>query len=279
MLENRSPVFLITGCSTGLGREMALAALGKGFRVIATARRVETLSALRDLGAKIMTLDVTSSTTVLKEFAATAIAIYGQVDYLVNNAGFVQGGAVEEVSVEEALAQFNTNFFGLVNTTKAFLPYFRKRRTGTLVNISSQGSCLGTPGGGFYCASKAAVDTISDAWAHELAEFGVRSISVQPGAFRTEVLQSINARFAEKSIEGYTVAHGVIASLSKLAGKEPGDTAKAARNIIEVVTRPDLPLRFVIGNDAVANVRAFYQARLIEIEATKEWGTDTDYPA
>ncbi|KAJ6479453.1 putative short-chain oxidoreductase [Mycena vitilis] len=277
MAATVSPVFLITGCSTGLGREMAMAALAKGFRVIATARRVETLTALDNLGAKTLTLDVTSSTTVLNEFATSAIAIYGQVDYIVNNAGFIQAGAVEEVSLAEALAQFNTNFFGLVNTTVAFLPHFRARRTGTLVNISSQGSCLGTPGGGLYCASKAAVDAISDTWAHELAEYGIRSISVQPGAFRTEVLQSTNARFAGESIEGYSLAHGVIGSLSNFAGQEPGDTAKAARNIITVVTKAEPPLRFVVGDDAFASLESFYRERLAEMESTRDLSTGTNY--
>ncbi|KAJ7660327.1 putative short-chain oxidoreductase [Mycena polygramma] len=277
MADKASPVFLITGCSTGLGREMAMAALAKGFRVIATARRVETLTALESLGAKALALDVTSTPTVLSEFAKSAIAIYGQVDYIVNNAGFIQAGAVEEVSPTEALAQFNTNFFGLVNTTVAFLPHLRARRTGTLVNISSQGSCLGTPGGGLYCASKAAVDAISDTWAHELAEYGIRSISVQPGAFRTEVLQSTNARFAAKSIEGYNLVHGVMESFFKFAGQEPGDTAKAARNIITVVTKAELPLRFVVGDDAFASLESFYRERLTEMEATQDLSTGTNY--
>lgn len=96
----------------------------------------------------------------------------------------MQSGAIEEVSPSEALRQFNTNFFGLVSTTNAFLPHFRDRRAGTIVNISSQGSALGTPGGGIYCASKAAVDAASDSWAHELAEYNIRSISVQVGFYR-----------------------------------------------------------------------------------------------
>ncbi|KAJ6566469.1 hypothetical protein B0H19DRAFT_990325, partial [Mycena capillaripes] len=277
MTEKTSPVFLITGCSTGLGREIVIAALAKGFRVIATARRGGTLTELEDLGAKTLALDVTSTPAVLEQFATSAIAIYGQIDYLVNNAGFVQGGAVEEVSPKQALAQFDTNFFGLVNTTNAFLPHFRARRTGTLVNISSSGSCMGTPGAGFYNATKGAVDAISDTWAHELAEFGIRSISVQPGQFRTAVLQATNARFAEKSIEEYTSVHGIIDYFSKLAGQEPGDAAKAATNIIALVTKPELPLRFVIGDDAVASLEAFYKARLAEMEAARELSTGTNY--
>ncbi|KAJ6468528.1 hypothetical protein C8R47DRAFT_1055836 [Mycena vitilis] len=279
MTDKTSPVFLITGCSTGLGREMAIAALAKGFRVIATARRVQTLTALESLGAKTLTLDVTSTPTALSEFAIYAISIYGQVDYIVNNAGFAMGGAVEEVSPAEALAQFNTNFFGLVTTTAAFLPHLRARRTGTLVNMSSQSTALGTPGAGFAAASKAAVDAISDTWAHELAEYNIRSISIQLGEFRTEILKPTNARIAAKSIEGYELVHRVLGSFSKLAGNEPGDAAKAARNVINAVTKPELPLRLVLGDDAFKSVDSFYRKRLREMKVIRELSTGTNFIA
>ncbi|KAJ7885409.1 putative short-chain oxidoreductase [Mycena leptocephala] len=281
MSTSNSPVFLITGCSSGFGRELAVAALKSGFRVIATARRVETLAALKQLGANVLTLDITSSETDLAEFAAKAIAIYGQVDYLVNNAGYLQAGAIEEISPAAVLRQFNTNFFGLVKTTNAFLPHFRERRTGTIVNISSQGSSLGTPGGGIYCASKAAVDAVSDTWAHELAEYNIRSISVQPGAFRTEVLKSGSVSLAEKFIEGYQFAHGVVDFMGKGAGSEPGDPAKAAANILAFVADPErkqLPLRFAIGDDAFASLKAFYTQQLADMEAAEQWSTGTNYP-
>lgn len=103
----------------------------------------------------------------------------GRIDYLVNNAGFLQSGAIEENSTADVLRQFDTNVFGIIKTTNAFLPHFRARRAGTIVNISSQASVLGAPGAGIYCASKAAVDALSDTWAHELAEYNIRSIAVQ----------------------------------------------------------------------------------------------------
>ncbi|KAJ7342445.1 hypothetical protein DFH08DRAFT_703742, partial [Mycena albidolilacea] len=150
-----------------------------GFRVIATARRLETLGDLEHRGARVLSLDVTSSAPDLATFAEKAIAVYGQVDYLVNNAGFAQSGAIEEVSPEEALAQFNTNVLDLVSTTNVFLPHFRSRRTGTLVNFSSEATCTAIPGIGIHTATKAAVEAISDTWAHELAEYGIRLISIQ----------------------------------------------------------------------------------------------------
>ncbi|KAF7336130.1 Short-chain dehydrogenase reductase sdr [Mycena venus] len=269
--NSNSPVFLITGCSTGLGRELALAALASGFRVIATARRLDTLTDLETRGAKILELDVTSSVRDLAAFAEKAIAVYGQVDYLINNAGFAQSGAIEEVSPEEALTQFNTNFFGLVNTTNAFLPHFRSRRAGTLVNFSSEITCTTLPGIGMYSATKAAVDAVSDTWARELAEYGIRSISVQPSGFRTEFFNNAGARPAGKIIEGYELVHGTINYMAtEYARIVPGDPVKAARNIIKVVTRPEpLPLRFVVGDDAFASFKAFYEKRLEEMETLR----------
>ncbi|KAJ7775764.1 hypothetical protein DFH07DRAFT_732345 [Mycena maculata] len=164
---NTSAVFLITGCSTGLGKELAIAALSAGFRVIATTQRLETLSDLENRSATTLPLNVTTSVEDLASFAVNAIAV--QIDFLINKAGFAQGGVIEGVSPEESMRQFNTNFFGLVNTTNTFLPHFRAWKAGTLVNISSQI----TSTAGIYCASKAAVDAVSDTWPHELAESGI----------------------------------------------------------------------------------------------------------
>ncbi|KAJ6553195.1 dehydrogenase [Mycena capillaripes] len=275
-----SAVFLITGCSTGFGRELALAALKGGFRVIATARRLETLVDLEASGAKTLALDVTSSVEELAAVAAKAIAIYGQVDYLVNNAGFAQGGALEELSPAEVLGQFNTNFFGLLNTTNAFLSHFRSRWSGTLVNISSEITATAIPGAGIYCASKGAVEGLSDTWAHELAEYGIRSIAVQPGAFRTEFFKQAATRPPQATIEGYEVVHSTMKFMGgEFASNIRGDPAKAARNIIKVVTKSEVPLRFVVGDDAATQVKAFYEKRLQEMEAAQELSTGTNFDA
>jgi NAD(P)-dependent dehydrogenase (short-subunit alcohol dehydrogenase family) len=220
----------------------------------------------------------------------------------VNNAGFVSAGAIEEFSRADALRQFNTNFFGLISTTNAFLPHFRQRKSGTIVNIGSHGSIAPVPGGGLYCASKAAVDALSDTWTRELAEYNIRSISVQvglpaqpyveyllkvkhtgiqPGAFRTDVFESTNLVYATKVIEGYALAHGVIDAISKqLGGPQAGDPARAAANIVAFVTDPthkQLPSRFVIGDDAFAASKVFYTQQLTDIEAAKAWSTGTRY--
>ncbi|KAJ7784955.1 putative short-chain oxidoreductase [Mycena maculata] len=273
------PVVLITGCSTGFGREIALASLSAGLRVIATARRPDTLRSLEEGGAKALKLDVTSSADELKAFASEAVALYGQVDVLINNAGFLQGGAVEENSHEENLAQFNTNFFGVINVTNAFLPHFRSRKQGTIVNISSQGSALCIPGAGIYCASKAALDAISDTWARELAPFGIRCVSIQPGAFRTSVAEAGNTKTAGATIEGYRGAHEWVESFCRGAGKERGDTKIAAAKIVEFVSvgpQRALPMRLPIGEDAYENMKAFYVRNLGDVEAWREVSTGTD---
>ncbi|KAJ7911818.1 hypothetical protein B0H13DRAFT_2008739, partial [Mycena leptocephala] len=235
-MSNEAAVILISGCSTGLGRELVLAALTAGLRVIATARRPETLASLQEKGAKTLRLDVTASTEELKQFASEALSLFGQVDYLVNNAGYVQGGAIEENTPEENIAQFNTNFFGVINLTSALLPHLRERKRGTIVNVSSQAAVVCLPGGGVYSASKAALDALSDTWARELAPFNIRSISIQLGSFRTSVAELGNLRVAQASIDGYHGAHDVVKRFNQAAGKERGDTAIAAAKIIELIS-------------------------------------------
>ncbi|KAJ6603253.1 putative short-chain oxidoreductase [Mycena vulgaris] len=278
MTTNASPVILITGCSTGFGRELSQVALERGFRVISTARRVESLAALKEKGAETHALDVTASFADLSAFAARAWAIYGQVDVLINNAGYLQGGAIEENTPEEALTQFNTNVFGLLNTTNAFLPYFRARRSGTIVNISSQGGSLNMIGAGIYCASKAAVDSLSDTLARELAEFGVRCISIQPGMFRTAVAESTNIRRGSHRIPEYTEPEKTMTWYTGQAGTERGDTRKGAAKIIDLVTGPgELPMRLALGEDAFENLKALRMQQLAEMEKFKTRSVGTDF--
>ncbi|KAJ7748419.1 putative short-chain oxidoreductase [Mycena metata] len=274
-----SPVFLITGCSTGFGRELSRVALDRGFRVISTARRLETLDGLKEQGAKTWQLDVTSPPHEIQAFAAEIWAIYGHIDFLINNAGYLRGGAIEENTPEEVMAQFNTNVFGLLNITNAFLQYFRKRRAGMIVNISSQGGSLNMVGAGIYCASKAAVDSLSDTWSRELAEFDVKCISIQPGMFRTSVSESSNLGRGSHRIPEYTVPDKVIVEYNAATGTERGDPTKAAVKIIDFIsdTGRDLPLRLPLGEDAFEALKAFHLHRLDEIEKFKEWSVGTGF--
>ncbi|ESK96524.1 short-chain oxidoreductase [Moniliophthora roreri MCA 2997] len=278
-----SSVILITGCSTGFGRSIALEALSRGLRVIATARKLEAIDDLREKGAKTLSLDVTASEGVLEVFVEEALGVFGQVDILVNNAGYLLGGAIEENAEEEIRAQFDTNFFSVINLTTKFLPHFRSRKTGTIVNISSQGAYLAISGAGIYCASKAALDCISEVWAIELAPFGIRTMSVNLGAYRTAVAGSNTKRPAKGEIEGYNDAHEFQTLFQERSGQEQGDPAKAVKKILDLIDlkgqdgKPlQLPARLALGDDAVELIGKVLQKRLEGLQQWREHGVGTN---
>ncbi|KAJ6623642.1 putative short-chain oxidoreductase [Mycena sp. CBHHK59/15] len=281
MVGKSTPVILVTGCSTGLGREMSRVALEHRFRVISTARLPETLVALKEKGAETLALDVTLPVAEIVAFAARAWNIYGQIDFLINNAGYLQGGAIEENSPEDFLHQFNTNVFGLVNIINTFLPYFRKRRERMIVNISSQGGSLNMIGAGIYCASKAAVDSLSDTYSRELAPFNVKCISIQPGMFRASVAESSNLRYGSNRIEDYDIPQKIYTTYNAATGTERGDPAKAAVKIIDFVTEPgrELPLRLPVGEDTFDALKACHLKQISDMEKFKSWSIGTDFNA
>ncbi|CAK5271708.1 unnamed protein product [Mycena citricolor] len=275
-------VVLITGCSSGLGRELALAALNAGMRVIATARRIDTLSDLASRGAKVLPLDTTASPRDLAQFVELAIGQYGQIHCLINNAGYLQGGALEEIGHAANMAQFDTNFFGVLNLTHALLPHFRSLppKTCAIVNISSQGAILNLAGAGIYCASKAALDSVTAVWAKELQPWGVRCTAIHLGGFRTAVGTSANVKTGSRTIEGYDAAHDWMESFRAGAGKEPGDPVLAARKIIDLIGGDkgrEWPHTLALGDDAYQNDKAFYESSLKKVEDWKEFSKGTDF--
>src|SRR3989338_4150871 len=152
MSSNR--VWLIIGTSTGFGREFVKSALARGEKVIATARNLDKIKDLKELGAKTLQLDVTADQSTLNSFAEQAINVYGHVDILINNAAYVLNGTIEETTAEQTEKLFQTNVFGVLNTTRALLPHFRSRKSGIIVNISSIGGIQSIKVGGLYCATK-----------------------------------------------------------------------------------------------------------------------------
>ncbi|KAL0564359.1 hypothetical protein V5O48_017690 [Marasmius crinis-equi] len=270
-----SPVILITGCSSGFGRQIAQEALRRGLRVIATARRLETLADLRGKGAEILSLDITIDQGSLRIFAEEAIKMFGQVDILVNNAGYFQGGAVEEVSPEQFRAQFETNLFGTVNVTNAFLPHFRERRAGLIANISSMGGYFAYPGSGVYGATKAALDYMSKAWAKELAPFNIRAVSINAGQFRTSM--GYNMKVPSEQIDCYEESHAVLEDYRASCGEVPGDTGKAAKKILDFITSDgELPSRLALGEDAVALLDLEIEKEVKDMEKWREFGKGTN---
>ncbi|KAH7871295.1 putative short-chain oxidoreductase [Lentinula edodes] len=273
---SNSPVVLITGCSTGLGRALVLEAASQGLRVIATARKISTIENLRAPNITVSTLDVTASMSQLEDFANKALKVFGQVDILINNAGYPLAGALEEVSSDQTLGIFKTNFFGSLNVANVFLPHFRARRSGTIINISSMMPYVSTPGSGSYTATKAALDSITQVWAHELAPLKIKVMGVSLGFTRTELLGS-NLSTVENTIPDYANVRAFHEQVRTLHGHEPNDVQKVAKRILDVVlTHDELPVMFPLGNDAVNSADEYLNQRRSEFEKWKELGMGVD---
>jgi NAD(P)-dependent dehydrogenase (short-subunit alcohol dehydrogenase family) len=271
MTNTDGRVWLITGCSAGFGREIALAALAAGDRVLATARRPETLADLRERGGdrlRTAALDVTDAGQVDTAVQA-ALEAFGRIDVVVNNAGSGSVGAVEELTLAELRELMDVMFFGAVAVTKAVLPHLRAQGSGTVVQISSMGGQLSPPGYGAYCAAKFALEGISEALAAEVAPFGVRVLIVEPGAFRTEFGGGRMHR--SRTIDAYAVSTGgTREAVDTMDGTQPGDPAKAAAAIVRAVGSDDAPLRLALGADAVEAIRAHHEAVAADLAAWEE---------
>ncbi|KAF8202134.1 hypothetical protein BJ912DRAFT_1019097 [Pholiota molesta] len=277
-------VWVITGCSSGIGRELTLAALKRGDKVIATTRSqsFHTIQDLQTQGAAILELDVTAHIDELKKIAAGAIKIYGHVDVVMNNAGFVMSGSLEESTYEDMVTQFNTNVFGAMNVSRAFLPYMRERRKGT---ISFIGSCYGwrtVPFSGLYVTSKFAVRGMSDTLDDEISPFGLRSICFDSGCFRTPVLDK-RPRW-NSAIEEYREAgEAANAALLAYSGYQKGDPVRGVNTIIDVIKHEgvaqgkEVPSGFALGADCYETVKAHCDKTLTRLEEWKEITLSTDY--
>ncbi|OLF09754.1 short-chain dehydrogenase/reductase [Actinophytocola xinjiangensis] len=250
-------VWLITGCSTGFGRELASAALAAGDRVMATARHPATLTALSGDRIRTAALDVTDQEQIDAAVAAT-LAEFGRIDVVVNNAGHGSVGAVEELDLIELRALLDVMFFGAVAVTKAVLPHLRAQGSGAIVQVSSMGGQLSMPGFGAYCAAKHALEGLSEALAAELAPFGVQVLIVEPGALRTEF--GGRRMHRSRTIPAYELSTGATrAAVDTMDGTQPGDPRKAARAVLDVLASPDPPLRLALGDDAVDTIAAHHE--------------------
>jgi NAD(P)-dependent dehydrogenase (short-subunit alcohol dehydrogenase family) len=269
MNEHTEPrAWMITGTSSGFGLALARAALAAGDRVVATARHPETLDGLIDeardrvIAAR---LDVTEPSQIAAAVAA-ALERFGRIDVLVNNAGYGSVGALEEIDIDELKTLHETMFVGPVRLAQAVLPAMRKRRTGTIVQMSSMGGQLAPPGFGAYCSAKFALEAISESLATEVAPFGIRVLIVEPGAFRTEFGAGRMHRSATV-IDDYTPTVGPTrAAVDAMDGSQPGDPNRAAAAIIELVNATRAPLRLALGDDAVDSIRTKHQQLAAELQ-------------
>lgn len=269
--------WLITGCSSGFGRAIAKSALAAGQRVIATARDVRSIADLeREGSCHVMTLDVTEAAEIPKVMTEAAQQ-WGSLDVLVNNAGYGLIGAVEECGDDQIRRNFETNFFGPLNVIRAALPILRAQKSGHIVNISAAAAIANYAGFGIYGGAKAALELMSESLRAELAPLGIKITLVQPGPFRTDFI----ARGLEKAaaqIADYNASSGRFARLlESMNGKQPGDPARAAAEIVKMVLERDAPLHLPLGKYVIKKLRDKAAALTREAEKWESAAAAADF--
>ena len=272
-------VWFITGASRGFGALIAEEALANGDAVVATARDPSTVT--KRLGAHerllAVRLDVTNEAEA-HEAVGQAVKKFGRIDVLVNNAGYGLLGAIEEASAEETQRLFGTNVFGLLGVTRAVLPHLRRQRSGHVINISSVGGYASYPGWGVYCATKFAVEGISEALHAELAPLGINVTVVEPGFFRTDFLDETSLSRTAQHIDDYSETVGKTrAHAADTNHGQRGDPAKLAKAFTALVNAPKPPLRLPLGSDTVERVEAKNALVAEEIAAWRTLATSTDH--
>jgi len=279
-MPQQTPVWFITGCSTGFGRELAKLVLARGWRAVITARKPDQIQDLvegNEQNALAITLDVTNKAHVA-DAVKRAEAHFGQIDVLVNNAGYGYLAAIEEGEDDQVRAMFETNFFGLVALTNAVLPGMRKRRSGHIVNISSIGGLVSFGATGYYHATKYAVEGLSESLSIETAPLGIKVLIVEPGPFRTD--WSGRSLIESKTvIDDYDSTAGLRRRQSRAnSGKQKGDPVRGAEAIITAVTSPNPPLRLILGKPALDLGYKKLEAVKKDLDDWKETTLSADFP-
>ncbi len=265
-------VWLVTGAGRGMGVDIAKAALAAGHAVVATGRNPERVSSA--LGAHddllVVKLDVTSLDDA-KDAARAAVERFGRIDVLVNNAGNFYAGFFEELSPEDFRAQVETTLFGPMHVTRAVLPVMRAQRSGLVVAISSTAGIVGQEFCTAYAASKFGVEGWIESLAPEVAPFGIRTMLVEPGFFRTELLSPESTNYAEPSIDDYAErTEQTVAAWNAMNGQQGGDPAKLANALVQLASQDEPPLRFAAGADAVEVVEKKAEDLLAQVDAYRE---------
>src|SRR3954449_1420518 len=273
-------VWLITGAGRGMGVDIARAALAAGHAVVATGRNPERVTAV--LGAHddllAVTLDVTDPASVQAAVDA-AIAQFGRIDVLVNNAGNFYAGFFEELTPEDFRAQVENNFFGPLNVTRAVLPIMRAQRSGTVVTMTSTAGLVGGEFTSAYAASKFALEGWMESLRSEVKPYGITTMAVEPGFFRTELLvEGASTIWPELEIEDYAERTAqTIEAWKGMHGQQGGDPAKLARALVTLSDSGELPLRFVAGADAMAGVEQNLATIQSQIDAHRELSSSLSY--
>lgn len=288
-----APIWFIPAASSGFGRETALFALARGHTVIATARNAAKIQDLKDAGADTLSFDVTSPLSELEATASKIFAKYGRVDYLVNAAGYILEGALEECTPKEEYDIFNTNVFGIMNVFKAFLPYMRKQELGengvraTIAAYGSLGSWQGGASFSAYAMTKASISMLMECMHHELAPYKIVATCIEPGYFRTNLLGGGALVLAANRIDAYedpkTAAGQVRRGLQAVNGNQPGDAKKGAQVAFEILTKTgvakgkEVPVHITLGSDCVNVVKSHSNNALKVINEWESVFNSTDY--
>jgi NADP-dependent 3-hydroxy acid dehydrogenase YdfG len=280
MTTTEKPVWFITGCSTGFGRQLVMLLLRQGYRVVATARDVTKIAGLvegHEDDALALPLDVTDADAV-KHAVKRVEEKFGHIDVLVNNAGYGYFGAIEEGEDAQVRTMFDTNVFGLIDMTKAVLPGMRARHAGFVVNLSSIGGLVAFPGTGYYTATKHAVEALSEALSQEVAPLGIKVLLVEPGPFRTDFAgRSIN--MSKTVIADYDSTAGERRRQTEVRnGRQQGDPERAAQAIIDVVGSSKPPLRLLLGAPAIDLARKKLDFLRADFDAWEETTRGADFP-
>lgn len=276
-----SKTWFITGASRGLGVDIANAALKAGDRVVATGRQRSAVS--DKLGADndnllTLALDV-SDVEQAKEAVAAALARFGAIDVLVNNAGYGHLGYFEETTAADIEAQYATNVFGLFNVTRAALPAMRTARRGHIFNLSSTAGYRGIETGSLYCSSKFAVEGFSESLAAELAPFGIHVTIIEPGPFRTDFLTPESLRFVAQEVADYDARRDTMrASFEQRNGNQAGDPVLLAEAMVKLASEAEPPLRFTAGAIAVNGLATKLAHMQAELGKWRALGLATDFP-
>lgn len=278
---DRPATWFVTGTSRGLGLELVKQLLGRGDNVAATTRSVERLAAsLADVDTSrllALPVDLADEAQVRAAVAVTR-ARFGELDVVVNNAGYGYLAAVEEVSDADAREMFNVQIFGVWNVLRAVLPGFRENRGGHIINVSSVLGLLSFPGWGLYSAGKFALEALTESLAAEVADYGITVNLVEPGYMRTDFLRPVSLGLPSSTSDAYPAIRTMVDQhLHQVPGTQPGDPAKAAAAIITVATSGDAPLHQLLGSDSLSLAEDRLKVLTTDFSAARKLAETTDY--
>ncbi|MCJ2049621.1 oxidoreductase [Methylobacterium sp. J-070] len=280
MTQNTKPVWFITGCSTGFGRELAKLVIARGWRAVVTARDRATVADLAEAaGDRVLALalDVTDASQVEASVRA-ASETFGRIDVLVNNAGYGYQASIEEGEDDKIRAQFDANVFGLFALTRAVLPVMRAQRSGHILNVTSVAGFVGFPASGYYAATKHAVEGFSDSLAAEAGPLGIRVTCIEPGPFRTDWAGRSLVQTPSAIADYAETAGARLKATAEKSGTQAGDPVRAGEAMIRVTEIANPPRHLVLGAWGYDAVTGRLKQRLAEIEAWRETSLGADYP-